>query len=297
MDCANPETIGRRARGLLRPAASPDRAGARLDVADLVLALKPLVRFTLLGALLFALDLARPPAPLSADTSLDEDALLVREALARGFEQSDDVVRRRLVQNLRFLRPDETRSDDALVAEALALGMHESDLVVRRRLAQKMRLLFAARARASEPGVAELRVYWEAHAERFSEPERAALTQLYFRAREGAASALARLAAGDAAASLGDALPLPRELPAHSEVELEARLGPDFAEAAFAGPEGRWFGPVRSPYGHHLLFVRERQPARRSPFETVRSAVREALLAERAEAATRRELAALRAAP
>jgi parvulin-like peptidyl-prolyl isomerase len=255
------------------------------------------VRFTLLGALLFALDLARPPAQPRADTALDEDALLVREALARGFEKSDDVVRRRLVRNLRFLRPDDARSDDALVEEALALGMHESDLVVRRRLAQKMRLLFAARARASEPGEAEVRAYFDAHVERFSEPERIALTQLYFRAREEAASALARLSPGGGPVALGDALPLPRELPPHSRAELEARLGPAFAAAACAGPEGRWFGPVRSPYGHHLLFVRARQAARRSPFETVRSAVREALLAERAEAATRRELAALRAEP
>jgi hypothetical protein len=254
------------------------------------------VRFTLLGALLFALDLARPAEPPPLETTLDDDALLVREALARDLQRSDDVVRRRLVQNLRFTRPDDTRGDDALVEEAIALGLHESDLVVRRRLAQKMRLLLAARARASEPSDAELRDYLERHAERFTEPERVAVTQLYFREPARAEAALEMLAArGEGVAALGDALPLPRELPPHARTELAARLGPAFAEAAFAGPDARWLGPVASAWGHHLLFVRERTPARRSAFETVRSELREALLAERAEAATRRQLAALRA--
>jgi parvulin-like peptidyl-prolyl isomerase len=255
-----------------------------------------LLRFTLLGALLFVLDLARPAMPLPSDVALDDDALLVREAIARDFHRSDDVVRRRLVQNLRFARPEDARSDDALLEEAIALGLHESDLVVRRRLTQKMRLLFAARARASEPGDAELREYFEAHAERFTEPERVAVTQLYFRERAHAEAALAALAArADGVAPLGDALPLPRELPPHARAELTARLGPACAEAAFAGADARWLGPIASAWGHHLLFVRERTPARRSAFETVRSALREALLAERAEAATRQEIAALRA--
>ena len=255
----------------------------------------PLLRFALLGGLLFALDLARPAEPVPVDAALDDDALLVREAFARDFQRSDDVVRRRLVQNLRFARPGDARSDDALVEEAIALGLHESDLVVRRRLAQKMRLLFAARARTGEPSDAELHAYLEAHADRFTEPARSAVTQLYFRERASAEAALESLSSGgDGGAVLGDALPLPRDLPPHARAELAARLGPVFAEAAFAAPERRWFGPVASAWGQHLLFVRERVPARRSAFETVRSELREVLLAERAEAATRRELAALR---
>jgi parvulin-like peptidyl-prolyl isomerase len=256
---------------------------------------RPLLRFAALGALLFAVDLARPEARPDA-AALDDDALLFREALAQGLHRSDDVVRRRLVQNLRFARPSDGRSDDALLEEAIALGIHESDLVVRRRLASKMRLRFAAQARADEPSDAELRAYLGANAERFTEPERVAVGQLYFRERARAEAALAALFAGaDAAALAGDALPLPRELPSHARSELAARLGPAVADAAFAGPDARWLGPVASPWGHHLLFVRERTPARRSAFQTVRSELREALLAERAEAATRREIAALRA--
>lgn len=273
-----------------------------MDVADLVHGRsrslrRPWLRFALVGALLFALDLATPPqaAPPPPEAALDDDALLVHEAFARGLHRSDDVVRRRLVQNLRFAEPGDPRSDEALVEAAIRLGMHESDLVVRRRLAQKMRLVLAEPARAAEPSEAELAQYLAAHVERFTEPERVTIAQLYFRDAARASGALARLML-DAAppAGLGDALPLPRELPSHSQAELAARLGPAFADAAVRGPDGRWFGPVRSSYGHHLVRIRARTPARLSPLAHVRSELREALLAERADAAVHAGIAALR---
>jgi parvulin-like peptidyl-prolyl isomerase len=269
-----------------------------VDVADLVLAVKkPWLRFALVGGLLFALDLATPPqaAPPPAARGLDEDALLVHEAFARGLHLRDDVVRRRLIQNLRFARPDEARADAELLDEAIRLRMHESDLVVRRRLAQKMRLLLAEPAREAEPSEAELAQYLAAHAERFTEPERVTLSQLYFRDAARARAALAGLTPNaEPPAALGDALPLPRELPSHSRAELAARFGPAFADAALAAPDGRWLGPIPSSYGHHLVRVRERSPARLSPLAHVRSEVREALLAERADAAVRAGIAALR---
>ena len=267
-----------------------------MDLADLVRALSPLLRFALVGGLLFALDRAAPPrspAPPPALTApppvlaLDDDALLVSEALARGLHQSDDVVRRRLVQNLRFARPDDARSDDALAREAIALGMHESDVVVRRRLAQKLRLALGEPARAAEPSEAELAAYLAAHPERFTEPARVTLAQRYFRDPQRAEAALR-------SDDPGDPLPLPRELPSHSEAELAARLGPAFAAEALRGPDGRWFGPVPSSYGHHLVRITARTPARLSPLASVRSEVREALLADRAEAAVRDGIAALR---
>jgi len=261
---------------------------------------RPLLRFALLGALLFALDRARPAESVAHASDLDDDALLVAEAVARGYHRSDDVVRRRLVQNLRFARPDDTRSDATLLEDAIALRLHESDLVVQRRLAQKMRLLFGAEARAEEPSEAELRAYLDAHAERFTEPARVALVQLFF---EDRAVAEATLRGGlatptpELTPSLpGDALPLPRSLPPHSPGELAARFGPGFAADVFESPSDRWLGPLDSAYGAHLVFVRERVAARRSRFETVRSELREAFLAERAAAAVARRIAALRGA-
>jgi peptidyl-prolyl cis-trans isomerase C len=262
---------------------------------------RPLLRFALLGALLFALDRSfgeraseSPPFPAGAGVS--DDALLLHEAVARGYHESDSVVRRRLAMNLSFAEGARGRSEDALVREALALGMHESDLVVQRRLVQKMRLALADEARAAEPSDTELAAYLAAHRARWTEPPRVRATQLYFATRERAEAVHARLPSDPAAAlSLGEPLPFAARGPALSHAELAGQLGAGFADAVFALAPGSWSSPVASTYGWHRVFVEERVPARETPLAVVRGEVREALLAERGDAAVRAALAALRA--
>lgn len=282
---------------------------------------RPLLRFALLGALLFAADFgwrAQNAAPVEAPPVAaavgagaaglpGDDELLFREALARGWHRSDAIVRRRLARNMRFALEGRAGEDDAaLVREAIALGMHRSDRVVRRRLVQKLRLQIHARARAREPGEAELAAYLARHPARFTEPARRSLTQLYFRERQDAAAALPALSDSPAPESpapgaktdalpVGDALPLPRYLAGRSRSELERLFGPDFAAAAFGAPDAVWSGPIASSYGYHLVWIHRRRAAVLSKLSVVRPEVREALLYERGEAALRRELALLRA--
>lgn len=278
---------------------------------------RPLLRFALLGALLFAADFGwraqnaapveAPPVAGAANTAgaaglPGDDELLFREALARGWHRSDAIVRRRLARNMRFALEGRAGEDDAaLVREAIALGMHRSDRVVRRRLVQKLRLQIHARARAREPGEAELAAYLARHPARFTEPARRSLSQLYFRERRDAAAALPALSESPApgaktgALPVGDALPLPRYLAGRSRSELERLFGPDFAAAAFRAPDAVWSGPIASSYGYHLVWIHRRRAAVLSKLSVVRPEVREALLYERGEAALRRELALLRA--
>ncbi len=274
-----------------------------MDVADLGAAgvKRPLLRFAALGALLFALERgfgerAGEARPFPRGAAVSDDALLLHEAIARGLHESDTVVRRRLAMNLSFAEGERGRSEDALVREALALGMHESDLVVQRRLVQKMRLALADEARAAEPSDAELRAYLAAHRGRWTEPPRVRATLLYFATRARAEAVNARLPADPAdAVSLGEPLPFAARGPALSKAELAAQLGAGFAEAVFALAPGAWSPPVESSYGWHRVFLEERTPARETPLAIVRGEVREALLAERADAAVRAALFDLRA--
>lgn len=284
---------------------------------------RPLLRFALLGALLFAADFLwsarNAPAPVPAPGAAGagaalpgDDELLFQEALARGWHRSDAIVRRRLARNMRFALEGgaaggEKREDAALVREAIALGMHRSDRVVRRRLVQKLRLQIHARARAQEPSEAELAAYLARHAARWTEPARRSLTQLYFRKLQDAEAALPSLPALSAlsnspapnakakALRVGDALPLPRHLAGRSRSDLERLFGPDFAAAAFDAPDAMWSGPIASSYGYHLVWIHGRRAAVLSKLSVVRPEVREALLYQRGQAALRSELAALRA--
>jgi hypothetical protein len=275
---------------------------------------RPLLHFFAIGGLLFALEermtSAAPPAPpaLAATASAvrSDEELLYREARALGLHESDALVRRRLIRNMRFVSDAPERSDDELFREALALGMDESDLVVRRRLVQRLVLEVQSAARRAEPSRAELAAFLARHPERFTRPARVRLSHVFLsRQRRGAALArdAHRLQAGLASAgsgpegadTRGDPLPLPAHLPLRSERELAATFGPGFARRVFALPGGGWSGPVVSSYGLHLVWIHEHRPADLADSPPLWRAVREALLEERAGAALRERLEWLRA--
>lgn len=238
---------------------------------------RPALRFAAIGAALWTLSAAWPrsPAP-SAPAGGDADARFAAAALAVGLADDDAVVQRQLLRNARFLGEH----------DAGALDLAESDLVVQRRLASRLRLAIERAARAAEPDDAALRAYAASHRDRFAGPARVTLTQVFLdRARDAGDAGRLRAALRSGTAARGDALPIAAALNAISAVELEALLGTAVARAAFAAPLGEWSAPVASPYGHHLLRVDARTPPHLPPFETIRPAVREALLAERAAAA------------
>ncbi|MCZ6785488.1 MAG: peptidylprolyl isomerase [Proteobacteria bacterium] len=277
----------------------------------------PALHFALLGALLFAASrllfadpdgragAARQLQPLPPLAGASDEELLFREALALGMHESDSLVRRRLIQNMRFVAGSAAQTaDDELFREALALGMHQTDLVVRRRLIQKMALLAASEGRGREPGDHELQAFLTEHAARFARPEAVRLSQVFLsRERRGEALAddakalLAALRADPGVELSGDPLPHPRDLPLRTREQLAKSFGPEFARAVFALPaDGHgWQGPILSSYGLHGVRIHERQPARPARLAEVRGAVREALFEARAREALDRRLAALRA--
>lgn len=265
-------------------------------VADLVRTLSSPrwagLHFALIGAVLLALQpspgapLASGPIELDWATASDED-LLHREALRRGLDRDDEVIRRRLVQNMRFVAPAESREGEAdeaaLYREALALGLDRSDPVVRRRLVERARESLIAQARIVPPDDALLRAHLVANRERFTQPERRRIEQLYFARAEAARDALAELAepAGEAdsratleaTGEMANALPIARELPSLSQRELAARFGVDFSRGVFQLDSDRWSGPYESSYGAHLVRVLERVPERVAALSEVRRAL------------------------
>jgi parvulin-like peptidyl-prolyl isomerase len=234
-----------------------------------------------------------------------DDEVLTLEARRLGVHRNDPIVQRRLLRNMSFLDSESERSAEDLLDEAYALRMDETDLVVRRRLIQKMKLDVFAAARVVEPTQAELADYLQRHLGRFTQPARARLSHVFLsRDRRGASldadaeTLLARLLRDgvevERARNLGDPFLFPRDLPPRSERELAKIFGPEFAARAATLPAGRWTGPIPSAYGLHLVWVHDRAPATISRLDAVRSEVREALLAERGELALRQVVRALR---
>jgi len=248
---------------------------------------------------------------------LVDDELLFRAALARGLQHEDAVVARRLIANRRFVELEDpaldARADTALLRDAHALELERTDLVVRRRLVERMRAQIVAAARARDDALASADVGTAEADERGSARIRFRHVFLSRDARgerlTGDAAALFAKLSSEALApddaerlGLGDpSLIAPRQ-PWSSERELDARLGAEFAAAAFRLPAHRWSAPIPSSYGLHLLWVEDRVESRRGsgaesdrrrhgedPAARDRAAVRDALAALRRDVEVVRE--------
>ena len=268
------------------------------------------LHFIGIGAAAFALARWRPPAPsalppLPATIADGRDAeSLYQAGVALGLDRDDVVVQSRLLRDMRFLDRDET-DRGSLYRDALRLGLASSDVVVRRRVIERMEARLRASALADEPSEADLRAYLDTHRAVYRIPPRVAFVQVFLsRQRRGthleadARAVLERLSndGPDRAATRGDALPIALPGGLVTERDVARVLGPDVAAHLFALPAGRWSTPIASPYGLHLVWVKERVAAADPSFASVRAQLRAAVREARADAALQEGLAALRAA-
>jgi hypothetical protein len=280
----------------------------------------PIAHCIVLGAVLFAgthlwrVGAESPPADPIVISAADaasprrveriEDALLLRAALASGFDRQDGAVRERLLRVARYLGVASEGDADSIEAQARALGLEHSDLALRRHLVEMMRLVAARTGPADLPSDDELRTYYAETAPRFTPPLALRLRHIYLsRARRGVAAErdaetiLRQLHNGsdDDAVAVGDPFARGEHIGPVSAQRLDAIFGPGFAAAVTPLPVGAWAGPVRSSYGVHLVRVEEIIPGMPPPFELVRSRVLHEFLRARGQQHLAETLRALRA--
>jgi hypothetical protein len=182
--------------------------------------------------------------------------------------------------------------DEVLYREGLALGLDRDDPVVRSRIRLKMEVL--GDGLDADVSDADLQAWLDANADRYAAPARYDLSQVFFDpARRGqrlegdldaALRGLGREPAVDPVV-FGDATLLPGALRGVTRTDVAAQFGEEIAGALPDAPLGRWFGPVRSGYGAHLVRVESRELAKPAALEDARAAVERDVLYARAEAA------------
>lgn len=243
---------------------------------------EPLLHFVALGAVLYvALTWGgTPPDPASRVISVDaaeREKIAESWTLTMGRSPTDAELDAAIDAYVR---------EEVLYREALRLGLDESDAIVRRRLVSKMDLSASLAAETAEPSDAELQAFLEDNSERYQEvaSANAAITfeQAFFRDE-----ARARAALGSGAID-SDPTSLPARIEAKPLREIESRFGQQFAQRMRAlDPDDDWQGPIRSGFGWHLIRLNERETAP-PDFEALRTVLANDWRAEQIEARKQR---------
>lgn len=233
-----------------------------------------------------------------------DDELLYREARHLELDRGDKSVRARLVDKMRAVGDGPKLDEEQLYRAALALGF-DDDLVIRRMLRDKMRLLLRADPARVPPSDEELRAYLEGHTSEYETKEATSFDHVFLsdRARGGhiekdADALLAQFRSEaitpEAAPRFSDPFPLGLSVRARPASAIVFQFGAPFAEAVTTLAPGSWAGPIRSPFGVHLVWVRAHDPGGLPPLDAVRQRVTTAVLEERAASHLREALARLR---
>ena len=231
---------------------------------------RPAVHVILLG-LIVAAAILIAKGPPTADASrrvvvTGADLLQQRAAFMRTWqrEPTSDELRGALEQHIR---------QEVLYREALARGYDRDDIVVRRAMQQKMEFLAASQAMQEPPTEEEIEAFFALRKERYRLPAVLTFAQVYIspdqrgvEAEQHAIDLLARLRSEDpepaALTSWGDPIMLETSYADRTDSEVSASFGGVFAEAAVRLPVGTWEGPVSSGYGLHLVKVMRREESR-----------------------------------
>ncbi|WP_170304734.1 peptidyl-prolyl cis-trans isomerase [Croceicoccus estronivorus] len=257
---------------------------------------EPLLHFLLLGMMLYGLAAVHARA---TDPRRIEVTQGVLASLSARYEQQFGV--RPGKERMEQLVNDYV-ADEALYRRGIELGLGAEDEVVRRRVIQKVRFLAEGEA-ARNPSDETLAAYFRARSDRYATPARTAFRQLYFSPDNGgeagaldrARTALARLRRGAPISTIADdPFVEGRQFALLDDGQIERAFGlGDFAAEIAAAPLAKWSGPFRSGYGWHVVFVDDRRPSHTPRFEDVRASIRADWLDEEQAQVRERTLAKL----
>jgi hypothetical protein len=252
---------------------------------------EPFVHFVLLGIAIFALH-AIVRSDDDRRTIVVTDRVL--ETLRQDYEQRlgsppDAEQRAALVAGWVV--------EEVLYREALRLGIDEGDIIVRRRLVQSMRFLTEDATPLGRPDESQLQAILDANPERYAQPRRSTGRHVFVSCdRHGdaceavAAQLLTALAVGTEPSTLGDPFIRGATFQAASEADLSSVFGAGFAAGVSRLSVGPWTGPIGSIFGLHLVEINDVQEAQLPAVDGSREALAEAWFEREREISNQRAI-------
>jgi hypothetical protein len=240
---------------------------------------EPLVLFLVAGAGVFLLWSARngPSSPTSHRIVVTLETV---QNLAENWTRTR--LRPPTSEELHGLVEDHIR-EEVFYREALSLGLDRDDTVIRRRLRQKLEFVSDDLGAYVQPADEQLQDYLDKNSEQFRRDPRFTWSHVFLSGKrhstaraDTAQRLLAALngpAGDDNARRQGDPFVLALDFETSTSAEVTALFGDAFATTLARLEPGRWYGPIPSAYGDHLVLVRQRVPGRIPELREIREAV------------------------
>lgn len=230
---------------------------------------EPLAQFFLLGLLLFFVyEFKSPPAEVDSTViRIDRDVLINHmQYRSKSFEYEKfslmlDQLSPMQIEKLleEFIR------EEVLFREAKSLNLNETDYIIRQRLVQKMEYLL----RASEiKRPVNLGEFYALNKDRYLTPKKITFTHIFFGKKErGSWSESERSAeklltdflskppGKGSEINSGDRFVFHKNYVDKSSEHISSHFGKEFSDALFELGIGTWEGPIKSAYGHHIVYV------------------------------------------
>lgn len=252
---------------------------------------EPLLHFLLIGAALFLLyDWKGKPASMPGGQAGTPAAQIIvsRDALEQMSSQFAKTWQRPPTEEEQKGLVEDLVRNEIFYREAIAIGLDRDDEVLKRRLRQKMEFIFEDIASVPEPTDEDLKAFMNKHREKYITDPEMSFRQVYIStdkrgksAESDARQVLAQLTEGADPGSAGDPTLLEPEVPLSPLWDIRKQFGDEFSRSLLDVNPGRWSGPIRSGFGLHLVFVRERVSVRLPDLKEARDMVKRDWTAER----------------
>lgn len=151
-------------------------------------------------------------------------------------------------------------ADEVLYREALRRGLDKGDPVIRRRLLQSMRFALEAELQVPEPSEAELAAFAQkqplpGHGASYS------FRHIFFSRERRGPAAQSDAAALAATMVAGDPFLHGSEVSGKRRQQIAANFGEAFAASVTGLTPGQWSQPLASAYGWHRVILQSREPS------------------------------------
>lgn len=188
--------------------------------------------------------------------------------------------------------------EEILYQEGLKLGLENDDLIVKRRVVQKMRFLLEDMTPISPPTADQLQAWLDKHPQRYQTEQTIRFGHHFFsRGKRGDDAIYQALKSREDLlknkAVESDPIALQHGTLINKE-GVTREIGLQVSNKLFELPVGEWSQPVESALGVHLFKVLQRNPGRTMTVEEAGSQLRSDLVAAQREEVNRAGLAALR---